>query len=139
MFPEIRYIFWVRDPRDCIAGAHLTDDLADFGIDYPRTDDVFLRRAISWKYQYDIVRATPRPEHWIEVRFEDFVLRQDQTRARLEKFLGFPLGRIVVRPETAERWRRSKEVHCFDFLEPAMKEYGYELPASCRKGAAASC
>jgi len=127
MFPEIRYIFWVRDPRDCVAGAHLTDDLADFGISYPKTDDVFLRRAISWKYQYDIVRATPRPAEWIEVRFEDFVLRQEETLKRLEKFLGFPLGRIVVRPETAERWRRSKEVRCFDFLEPAMREHGYEI------------
>ena len=35
MFPEIHYIFWIRDPRDCILGQHLTDDLADFGIAYP--------------------------------------------------------------------------------------------------------
>ena len=44
LFPDIKYIFWIRDPRDCIIGRHLTDDLADFGIDYPRTDDVRLRR-----------------------------------------------------------------------------------------------
>ena len=34
-----------------------------------------MRRAISWKYQYDIVKATPRPAKWIEVRFEDARLR----------------------------------------------------------------
>jgi hypothetical protein len=137
MFPEIRYIFWVRDPRDCVAGGHLTDDLSDFGIDYPKTDDLVLRRAISWKYQYDIVRATPRPAHWIEVRFEDFVLRQEETLERLEKFLGFPLGRIVVRPEAVERWKRAADGgRCFDFLEPAMREFEYELPQACRKGVA---
>ncbi|HOX08143.1 MAG TPA: sulfotransferase [Planctomycetota bacterium] len=134
MFPEIRYIFWARDPRDCIAGGHLTDDLADFGVSYPKTDDLIRRRAISWKYQYDIVRATPRPAHWIEVRFEDFVLRQEETLERLEKFLGIDLGRIIVRPDTVERWKRSGDGRCFDFLQPAMREYGYELP--CPKGAA---
>ena len=68
LYPDIRYIFWIRNPRDCILGGHLTDDLADFGIPYPPTDDERLRRAISWKYQYDLVKATPKPEHWIEVR-----------------------------------------------------------------------
>jgi hypothetical protein len=140
MFPDIRYVFWARDPRDCIAGGHLTDDLSDFGIDYPRTDDALLRRAISWKYQYDIVRATPRPAHWIEVRFEDFVLRQEETLGRLEKFLGLDLARIVVRPDTVARWKRScGGASTFDFLEPAMREYGYELPVSSRKGAVSSC
>jgi len=31
IFPEIRYIFWVRDPRDSILGGHLTDDLREHG------------------------------------------------------------------------------------------------------------
>jgi len=57
LYPDIYYIFWVRNPRDCILNSHLTDDLNDFGVDYPKTDDVRRNRAISWKYQYDIVRA----------------------------------------------------------------------------------
>ena len=65
---------------------------ATFGIAYPPTDDERLRRAISWKYQYDLVQATPRPAHWLEVRFEDFVLKQEETLARLEDFLGIKLG-----------------------------------------------
>ncbi|MEP7358908.1 MAG: sulfotransferase, partial [Anaerolineales bacterium] len=68
MFPEMHYIYWIRDPRDCILGSHLTDDLTDFGIAYPPTDDLRLRRAISWKYQQDLVHAAPRPRHWLEVR-----------------------------------------------------------------------
>lgn len=128
MFPEIRYIFWVRDPRDCVAGAHLTDDLADFGIDYPRTDDVFLRRAISWKYQYDIVRATPRPAHWIEVRFEDFVLKQDETLARLEDYLEIKLAKIPVNPDAVDRYKLDEGINYFPFFEDDLRAYGYEVP-----------
>ena len=127
LFPEMKYIFWVRDPRDCILRSHTTDDMARFHIDYPKTDDDRRRRAISWKYQYDLVRATPQPENWLEVRFEDFVLRQEETLARLEEYLGIPLGRIIVRPDAVERWRQDEGTHTFDFFAPAMDAHGYEL------------
>ena len=129
MFPQNKYIFWIRNPRDCIIGGHITDDLRDFGIEYPATDDDRLRRAISWKYQYDLVKASPQAAQWIEIRFEDFVLRQEETLQRLENFLGIPLARIPVRPEAVARWRTDDSVNCYDFLEPAMREYGYEIPA----------
>ena len=113
LFPDLWYIYWVRDPRDSILGAHLTDDLADFGVPYERTDDVRLRRAISWRYQYDLMRATPAPRRRIDVRFEDFVLEQEPTLRRLEDFLGFPLARIEVRPDAVGRWRGDDGVHDF--------------------------
>jgi len=125
MFPEARYIFWIRDPRDSILSGHVTDDLARFGIPYQPTENLRLRRAISWKYQFDLVQATPRPAHWMEVRFEDFVLRQEETLGRLEQFLGFPLARIPVRPEAVERWKLDTGEHDFPFLRPAMKQLGY--------------
>jgi len=125
LFPEARYVFWIRDPRDCVIGRHLTDDLRAFGIEYPATEDERLRRAISWKYQYDLVCATPRPAHWIEVRFEDYVLRQEATLQRLEAFYGFPLARLPVQPEAVGRWRKDGHRHTFDFLRPAMERYGY--------------
>lgn len=130
LFPEIKYIFWIRNPRDCILGGHLTDDLNNWGIPYPGSEDERLRRAISWKYQYDLVKATPKPEHWIEVRFEDFVLHQEETLARLEEFLEIPLARIPVRPETVDRWKQDEGTNYFDFLAPAMIEYGYEIPGT---------
>jgi hypothetical protein len=130
LYPEIFYIFWVRNPRDCILGHHLTDDLADFGVEYPQTDDLRLRRAISWKYQYDIVKATPRPDKWIEVRFEDFALKQEDTLKRLENFLGIPLSRIIMRPDSIDRWKTDSGVNYFDFHAPMMREYGYELPGA---------
>jgi hypothetical protein len=128
LYPDIRYIFWIRNPRDCILGQHLTDDISKFGIEYPKTDDLRLSRAISWKYQLDIVKATPRPAHWIEVRFEDFVLKQEETLKRLEDFLGIPLARIVVRRDSIERYKTDTGVNYFDFFEKSMREYGYEIP-----------
>ncbi len=128
MFPEIKYVFWIRNPRDCILGRHLTDNLNDFGIQYQATEDVRLRRAISWIYQYKLVKAAPKPKNWIEVRFEDFVLKQDETLARLEEFLGIPLAKIPVKPEAVGRWKLDPELSYYDFFEPAMREYGYELP-----------
>ena len=126
LFPDIKYIFWIRDPRDCIIGGHVTDDLRDFGIQYPETTEERRRRAISWKYQYDLVQSTPKPVDWIEVRFEDFVLHQEATLLRLEKFLGIPLARIPVRPETIGRWRQDAGVHDFDFFNPALQSYKYK-------------
>ena len=133
LFPDIRYIFWIRNPRDCIIGGHITDNLNDFGIEYPATTDERRRRAISWKYQYDLVKATPRAPHWTEIRFEDFVLRQDETLAKLEDFLGIKLTRIPVKPEAVDRWKTDPGVSYFDFFAPAMREYGYELPRADRK------
>ena len=125
MFPGIKYIFWIRDPRDCVLNRHITDDLRTFGISYPETEDVRLRRAISWKYQYELVKATPRPANWIEVRFEDFVLQQEATLARLEAYLGIPLGRIVVRPDAVERYKLDDQTHSFVFFAPELAHYGY--------------
>ncbi len=126
MFPDIRYIHWNRDPRDSILGAHLTDDLADFGIQYDATQDVRLRRAVSWKYQREIVKATAAPKYSIDVRFEDFITDQDNTLARLEDFLEIPLAKVEVRPESVGRWKTDTLCHDFDFLAQDIIELGYE-------------
>lgn len=127
LFPAARYIYWTRDPRDCILGDHITDDLINFGVSYEPTPiaDVRRMRAISWFYQYEIMRSTPRPANVIDVRFEDFVLDQPATLARLEGFLGIPLARIVVRPEAVGRHNHADGITCFDFLKPAMRQLGY--------------
>jgi hypothetical protein len=129
MFPEIDYVFWVRDPRDSILAAHLTDDLASFGVPYdkPAEDDIHMKRAISWKYQRDIVKATPVPKKRIDVRFEDFVQTHEATMQRLEAFLGVPLGRVITRPDAVGRWRTSP-VDFSRFAElfaQEMQEQGY--------------
>lgn len=116
MYPDIRYIYWERDPRDSITGYHITDDLSRFGVPYDPTDDERLRRAISWTYQHEIIRATPPPKKRIDIRFEDFVLHQDRTLASLEDFLGFPLARIPVTTDPIGRWKTDTLQHDFDFF-----------------------
>ncbi len=125
MFPEMKTIFWVRDPRDCILGKHLTDDLSRFGIPCDNTEDIYERRALSWIYQYKLVRATPPPAHWIEVRLEDFVLDQEATLARLEKFLGIKLAKIPVKAEAVGRYRREQSPPYFGFLDEALRDFDY--------------
>ena len=111
--------------RDSILNRHLTDDMRDFGIDYPTTDNPLEQRAISWKYQYDIVQATPAPANWIEVRFEDFVLDQERTLQRLEEYLGIELARIPVRRDAVGRWRTAEHAMNFDFFQSALTQYNY--------------
>jgi len=130
LFPDNKYINWVRNPRDNILARHLTDDLHDFGIDYPATEDERLQRAISWQYQYELIKATPKPANWITVRFEDFVLKQEETLTRLEEFLGIKLARIPVRTEAVGRYSDSDGVSYFPFLAEGMRAYNYEIPAT---------
>lgn len=127
MFPDIRYIHWIRDPRDGILADHRTDDLGDFGVAYPATPDIRRRRAISWLYQYQLMKATPKPAHLLTVRFEDFVLNQEETLRRLEDYLGIPLSRIVVRPEAVGRWKSAEGDLPMDLLGEALEELGYEV------------
>lgn len=128
MFPDIKYFFWVRNPRDCVLGSHLTDDLYAWGIDCPEVADIRLKRAISWKYQQDLVKATPKPAHWMEIRFEDFILRQDVTLSRIAAFMGIPIARIEARLDSVGRWKLDQGISYYDFFKEDMLEYGYELP-----------
>lgn len=127
MFPDAKYIHWVRDPRDCILGGHLTDNLRDFGIDYPKTDDIREMRAYSWKYQREIVKATPSPKSEISVRFEDMIFNQDDTLRKIGDYLGIKLAKIEMRPDSVGRWKSDTGKNVFDFFIEDMKECGYEV------------
>ena len=83
------------------------------------------QRAISWLYQYELMKSTPKPKNYIVVRFEDFVLKQEETLERLECFLGIPLARIVVRPDSVGRWKTADGNYNFDFLAESLEENQY--------------
>ncbi|HOO25581.1 MAG TPA: sulfotransferase [Clostridiales bacterium] len=125
MFPDIYYIHWVRDPRDCILSGHKTDDLADFNIEYDKTDDIREKRAISWKYQRELMKATPEPGRLLRLRFEDMVFKQDETLEKLEKFLGIKMAKIPMRKDPVGRWKNDEGRHMFDFFEEDLIECGY--------------
>lgn len=126
MFPDIKYIKWVRDPRDSILSGHVTDDLHDFNIDYDPTDNIRVKRAISWKYQREIMHATPEPKNCLSVRFEDFVFDQDNQLKRIGEFLGTPLAKIEMRTDSVGRYKTDTDLHMFDFFKEDMDECGYE-------------
>ena len=117
MFPEAKYIHWVRDPRDCIISEHLTDRMEQFGIQYPKTESIREKRAISWYYQYQLMKATPSPKNSILVRYEDFVRKQEDTLVTLEEFLEVPLARVIVHQDAIGRWKTDKDKHFFPFLQ----------------------
>lgn len=125
MYPDAFYIYWYRDPRDSILGAHITDDLASFGVPCERSDDPILMRAISWKYQAAIMRATPVPPRVLRLRFEDYVLQQNQTLRQLEDFLGIPIKKLPVQPEAVGRWKKSAEHVDFPFIREELATLGY--------------
>lgn len=127
MFPDIKYIHWVRDPRDCILGGHVTDDLNVFGIDYDKSDDIRYNRAVSWYYQRELVRCTPEAKNMIKVRFEDMVFDRDATLERIEKFLNIPLAKIEMRQDSVGRYKTAEGKFMFDFFTEDMKECGYEF------------
>jgi hypothetical protein len=126
MFPEAKYVYIVRDPRDSLLHPHLTDDLRRGNVPCPELDTVLERRVASWKYQYEIVKATPRPQHFVSILYEDLVLDHEATMKRLEAFLGIPLARLVVRADRIGRWKVERDV--LPYVEPlgeAMRECGY--------------
>jgi hypothetical protein len=125
MFPDARYIFWVRHPFDSILGDHLTDDLAGFGVPAPDTEDLYQRRAVSWLYHHTIQQAFPRPAHFLEVRYEDFVLKQKETLQRLEDFLRLKLAVIPVHAESVNKWDGRLDPEKFTYLYPALEYHGY--------------
>lgn len=128
LFPRAKYIYWVRNPHDSTLSHHVTDFLASFNVPCNSTDDIYYNRAISWKYQFDIVKYTPRPPNFIRIRFEDFLYDQGRILEMLEEFLGFPLARVPVnrsRAGVAKTHPERDKVH-FPFLLPAMRELGYE-------------
>lgn len=128
LFPEIRYVHWVRDPRDGILDRNPTDLLGDFGVPVEASESVERRRALSWLYQRQIVAATPPPAHHTLERFEDFVADQAATLARLEAFLGIALSPIDVLPGRVGRWRATPErIACVaELLAPELAALGYQ-------------
>lgn len=127
LYPDAKYIHMVRDPRDAILGNHGGGgNLGRIGIPDVTSKNIQYRRAVSYKYHFDIVDQSPRPNNWIAIRFEDFVLRQEQELSKLEDYLDMKLSRIIVRPESVGRWKQApKEDYDFDFLGSIIKRYSY--------------
>jgi hypothetical protein len=105
MFPEAKYIFWTRDPRVAMFKRHLSDSIRMFGA--PSLRHAFYvepqrERLESWVYQHALVEASPKPQHFLHVHYEDFVNNQTAELDRISTFLGIPLKPVTVDKAKAE-------------------------------------
>jgi hypothetical protein len=126
MFPSAHYVHIVRYPRDGLLRDHPTDDLRKFDVPCPDTDDPLAQRLTSWKYQHEIVKATPQPERFISIRYEDLVLEHETTMQKLEKFLTIPLTRGVMDETRVGQWKNDRRL--LPDLQPIdrdMRQLGY--------------
>ncbi len=73
------------------------------------------------------MRATPTPAHVLSVRFEDMVFDQDNTLRRLSDYLGIPMAKIEMRPDSVGRYKKDEGIHMYDFFKPELEELGYEI------------
>lgn len=128
MFPEAHYIYWTRDPRDNVAGAHVTDQLSKFGVEVAPPLGEIEARLQSWTYQADLVAADAPPQRFLHVRFEDFVLDQAATLDRMSDFLSLPLTALPVDPSRVGCYRHGMTI---PFMHArtlaAMERLGYRL------------
>ena len=133
MFPNAKFIHWIRDPRDF--GWHLTDNFSRWRMPVPHrlvkqwTDQGVksdrVHAAVSCKYQWDIVENSPRPKHFIRIRYEDFCTKQPQELGRLREFLQADLSPVAVRTSSIGKWEKDEEHFEFPFWKSMLARGGY--------------
>jgi len=128
LFPNIKYIIWSRHPYDSVLSNHLTDNLERWNINIP--DQGFglkMKRAISWKYQYDMINSVPEPKKVIHMKYEDFCTNTKRNTNLIGKFLKMNLKPVKAHTDSVYKWKRSNiNFDRFKFLKTPMKELGYD-------------
>ena len=127
VFPDAYFIHWVRDGRDSILQWHGTIDLALYKVVYDQGDDLYTQGAVSWDYHEELTAQTPKPKHWIKVRFEDFVEHQNRELQRLHDYLGRPLNAIPVNRPPVRRYLNHDLTALMPILERHLISNGYPV------------
>ena len=119
-YPDMHFIFWYRHPAGIINKPHATDNLRKWHVPSPKAESEQEQRALSWLYQWQIVHCTPRPQHFLAIRYEDYLADAEAVCRKIEAFIGMPIGRGVVRNGV-----NTKNEIPFSFLRPALNQAGY--------------
>lgn len=128
LLPEANFIHWTRHPEGATSVMMGIDRLEKWNIPCTKFllhDWNYKVRAASWKYHYDIVRHTPQPARFLQVRFEDYIAQQETEKKRIEEMVGVPLKSLELKKDKVwkpkKNWRRK-----YPFLTQAMHELNYE-------------
>ncbi|MCB9185374.1 MAG: sulfotransferase [Flavobacteriales bacterium] len=128
LFPKATFIHWTRHPEGATSVMMGIDRLEKWNVPCKKFlfhDFNFKVRAASWKYHVDIVHRTPRPERFLEIRFEDYVADQKGQKKVIEELVGIELKELDLDRKKAwkpkQDWRRK-----YPFLTEPMDALKYE-------------
>ena len=127
-FPEMKFVYWVRDPRDVIQGPHITDIIASFDVPAPMLNDHRWNRVMSWMYQYQLFRDTPKPKNLLTLRYEDYMTSPRATAEKLGEFMGIEIRTLVpARVERSKLWKKlDPKDYSYNELKEPLHYLGYE-------------
>lgn len=127
MFPEARFLWVVRDPRDVLLKPHGTDDLRQWQVPAEGVNGEMVRRVQSWIYQNQLVEESPIPRFFMKVRLCDLVHNQGRTLERMSSLVGVKLEKIQVYPTPVGRWRREGHREIWhETVREALGRHGYD-------------
>lgn len=118
-YPDFYYLYWTRSISQ--KNEHNKGDAGDrllqkWGRSIKCPDD-------SWKIYYDLIKEVPRPKNFLHLRFEDFILNQDESAKRLEQWLGIKLPERIEVNKTKVHENDHKNVK--DYNIKPMRDLGY--------------
>ena len=128
LLPKATFIYWVRHPEGSCGRMAGVDRLEKWGIPCKKFwfhEWNYKIRVVSWKYHYDIVMHTPRPQNFLRIRFEDYVQQQDRSRKAVEELIGYELKNIELDQAKVVTYQRQLSKK-YPFLRESMNELGYQ-------------
>ncbi len=128
LLPKATFIHWTRHPEGATSAMMGIDRLEKWNIACKKFllhEYNYKVRAASWKYHVDIVHKTPKPERYLEMRFEDYINDQDNQKKIVEELVGIELKELDLNKKKAwmpkKDWRKK-----YAFLKTPMDALNYE-------------
>lgn len=128
LLPEATFIHWTRHPEGATSVMMGIDRLEKWNVPCTKFllhDWNYKVRAASWKYHVDIVRHTPKPKRFLEVRFEDYIAQQEVEKKRIEEIVEIQLKTLELKKDKIwkpkKNWRRK-----YPFLKESMDALNYQ-------------
>ena len=128
LLPKATFIHWTRHPEGSTSVMMGIDRLEKWNVPCKKFvlhDWNFKVRAASWKYHIDIVHQTPKPERFLELRFEDYVANQAVEKKKVEDLVGVELKYLEL--NKSKVWKPKKDWRKkYPFLAREMDGLGYK-------------